>query len=160
MPRLRTQHFSTRGRKVNSWQSSSNRRKRTSSARPLLEAHRDELLDALQDEAEDDIVTWPLAYRRWLVQTIAFALREGFDKRDAFWMSYRDVRAALDADRARVIAEAAEDGMLRAALDSGFVTIDQVAAGFIFSALILAGLFATLSALADVARPRALYQAG
>ena len=97
--------------------------------RPMLEARRDELLNALQDEAEDDIVTWPLAYRRWLVQTFGFALSEGFAKRDAFWMSYRDVRAGIDADRARVIAEAAEDGMLRAALDSGFVTVDQVAAG-------------------------------
>jgi len=98
-------------------------------AGPLIRAHRDELLDALQDEAEDDVVSWPLAYRRWLLQTIAYALSEGFAKKKAFWMAYRDVRAALDADRARVIAEAAEDGMLRAALDSGFVTVDQVIAG-------------------------------
>lgn len=97
--------------------------------RPVLEAHRDELLDALQDEAEDDIVIWPRAYRRWLLQAIGLALSEGFAKRDAFWMAYRDVRAALEADRARVIAEAVEDGMLRAALDSGLVTVDQVAAG-------------------------------
>jgi peptide/nickel transport system permease protein len=34
------------------------------------------------------------------------------------------------------------------------------AAGFIFSAVVLAGLFATLSALADLSRPRALYRAG
>jgi peptide/nickel transport system permease protein len=33
------------------------------------------------------------------------------------------------------------------------------AAGFIFSAVVLAGLFATLSALADLSRPRALYRA-
>jgi hypothetical protein len=97
--------------------------------RPHLEAHRDELLDALQDEAEDNIAKWPWVYRRWLVQTIGFVLSEGFSKRDAFWMAYRDVRAALDADRARVIAEAAEDGMLRAALDSGLVTVDQVVVG-------------------------------
>ena len=96
--------------------------------RPVLEAHRDELLNALQDEAEDDIVRWPRAYRRWLLQTIGFALSEGFAQREAFWMAYRDVRAALEADRARVIAEAAEDGMLRAALDSGLVTVDQVVA--------------------------------
>ena len=32
--------------------------------RPHLEAHRDELLDALQDEAEDNIASWPHAYRR------------------------------------------------------------------------------------------------
>lgn len=32
------------------------------------------------------------------------------------------------------------------------------AAGFIFSAVVLAGLFATLSALADLSRPRAVYQ--
>lgn len=95
--------------------------------RPILEAHRDELLDALQDEAEDDIAGWPLPYRRWLVQTVGFALSEGFSKRESFWMSYRDVRAALEADRANVIAEAAEDGMLRAALDSEFITVDQVA---------------------------------
>ncbi len=95
---------------------------------PVLKAHRDELLDALQDEAEDTIAKWPLAYRRWLGQTIGFALREGFSKREAFWMAYRDVRAALAADRARVIAEAAEDGMLRAALCSGLVTLDEVAA--------------------------------
>ena len=90
---------------------------------------RDVLLDALQDEAEDDIARWPWVYRRWLAQTIGFALREGFSKRQAFWMAHRDVRAALEADRARVIAEAAEDGMLRAAIDSGLVTVDQVAAG-------------------------------
>jgi len=63
------------------------------------------------------------------LQTIGFALSEGFVKREAFWMAYRDVRGALEADRARVIAEAAEDGMLRAALDSGLVTVDQVVAG-------------------------------
>jgi len=97
--------------------------------RPVLKAHRDELLDALQDEAEDDIVRWPRAYRRLLVQTIVFVLSEGFSKREAFWMAYRDTRAALEADRARVIAEAAEDGMLRAALDSRFVTVDEVAVG-------------------------------
>ena len=34
------------------------------------------------------------------------------------------------------------------------------ASGFIFSALVLAALFATLSAVADLSRPRALYQAG
>ncbi len=34
------------------------------------------------------------------------------------------------------------------------------AAGFIFGALVLAVLFTTLSALADLSRPRALYQAG
>lgn len=94
-------------------------------ARPLLEAHRDELLDALQDEAEDDIVRWPLAYRRWLVQTIGFALREGFSKREAFWISFREVKAALEADRARVVA-AAEVEMLKAAIDSGFVSVDDV----------------------------------
>lgn len=55
-------------------------------------------------------MSWPQAYRRWLVQTIGFALSEGFANREAFWMSHRDVRAALEADRARVIAEAAEDG--------------------------------------------------
>ena len=97
--------------------------------RPLLEAQRDGLLDALQDEAEDDIVSWPRAYRRWLVQTIGFALSEGFSMREAFWMAYRDVRAALEADRTRVIAEAAEDGMLRAALDSGLVTLDAAGDG-------------------------------
>jgi len=32
------------------------------------------------------------------------------------------------------------------------------AAGFIFGAVVLAGLFTTLSALADLSRPRALYQ--
>ncbi|HAF08483.1 MAG TPA: hypothetical protein DCK98_00155 [Chloroflexi bacterium] len=90
---------------------------------------RDALLDALQDEAEDAIVSWPRAYQRWLVRTIGFALSEGFSKRESFWMSYRDIQAALEADRARVIAEAAEDGTLRAALDSGFVTLEQVAAG-------------------------------
>ncbi len=95
--------------------------------RPILEAQRDVLLVALQDEAEDDIATWPTAYRRWVLQTIAFALREGFARREAFWMGYRDVRATLEADRARVIAEATEDGMLRAALDSRFVAVDQVA---------------------------------
>jgi hypothetical protein len=31
------------------------------------------------------------------------------------------------------------------------------AAGFVFSALVLAALFTTLSALADLSRPRALY---
>ena len=97
--------------------------------RPVLEAHRNELLDALQDEAEDDILSWPRAYRRWLVQTIGFALSEGFSRRETFWMACRDVRAALEADQARVIAEAAEDGMLGTALDSGLVTLDQVAAG-------------------------------
>jgi hypothetical protein len=97
--------------------------------RPLLEAQRDELLGALQDEAEDDIVSWPRAYRRWILQTIAFALSEGFSKPEAFWMAYRDIRAALEADRADVIAEAAKDGMLRAALDSRFVTVNQVVAG-------------------------------
>jgi hypothetical protein len=96
--------------------------------RPVLKAHRNELLGALQDEAEDDIVRWPQAHRRWLVQTVGFALSEGFSRRAAFWMAFRAVRAALDADRARIIAEAAEDGMLRAALDSGFVTVGQVAA--------------------------------
>jgi hypothetical protein len=94
--------------------------------RPLLEAHRDELPGALQDEAEDDIATWPQVYRRWLVQTIGFALSEGFEKREAFWMAYRDARAALEADRARVIAEAADDGMLRVALESGRVTPDAL----------------------------------
>jgi len=33
------------------------------------------------------------------------------------------------------------------------------ASGFIFSALVLAALFATLSAIADLSRPRAPYQA-
>jgi ABC-type dipeptide/oligopeptide/nickel transport system permease component len=32
------------------------------------------------------------------------------------------------------------------------------AAGFIFGAVVLAAVFTTLSALADVSRPRALYQ--
>jgi hypothetical protein len=95
--------------------------------RPILEAHRDQLLDELQDEAEADIAAWPLSYRRWLVQTIGFALSQGFSKPAAFWMSYRDIKAALDADRADVIAEAADDGMLRAALDCKLVTIDEVA---------------------------------
>jgi hypothetical protein len=95
--------------------------------RPVLEAHRNELLGALQDEAEDDIVRWPRAYRRWLLQTIGFALSEGFSKPEAFWMAYRDVRAALEADRARVIAEASEDGMLRAALELSTRAADRQA---------------------------------
>lgn len=33
---------------------------------PVLKAHRDGLLDALRDEAQDTIAKWPLAYRRWL----------------------------------------------------------------------------------------------
>jgi peptide/nickel transport system permease protein len=32
-------------------------------------------------------------------------------------------------------------------------------AGFVFSAVVLAGLFAVLSAIADLSRPRALYEA-
>ena len=48
---------------------------------------------------------------------------------EAFWVAYREVHAAVEADRARVIAEAADDGMLRAALDSELVTVDQVATG-------------------------------
>jgi len=32
------------------------------------------------------------------------------------------------------------------------------AAGFIFTALVLAGLFTTLSAIADLSRPKALYR--
>jgi hypothetical protein len=94
--------------------------------RPLIRAHRDDLLVELKDEAEADLAAWPLPYRRWLVQTIGFALSEGFSKEEAFWMSYRDIKAALEADRASVIAEAADDGMLRAALDCKFVTVDQV----------------------------------
>ena len=97
--------------------------------RPVLEAHRDELLGALQDEAEADIVRWPQVYRRWLMQTIEFALSEGFARHEAFWMAYRDVRAALEADRARVVAEAVGGGTLSAALDTGFVTVDDVVAG-------------------------------
>lgn len=33
------------------------------------------------------------------------------------------------------------------------------AAGFVFSAVVLAALFSTLSAMADISRPRALYSA-
>ncbi|HAF11084.1 MAG TPA: hypothetical protein DCK98_13525 [Chloroflexi bacterium] len=85
------------------------------------------LLDALQDEAQDEIASWPRAYRRWCEQTIKFALSEGFSTRAAFWMAHRDVRTALEADRARVIAEAVDDGMLRAALELSTRAADRQA---------------------------------
>ncbi len=86
--------------------------------RPLLEAQRDELLGALHDEAEDEIAGWPLAYRRWTVQTIAYCLRVGADPQTAFWQAYQSIAAEYAEHRARVAELPIEDQMLAAALDS------------------------------------------
>lgn len=85
--------------------------------RPLLEGGREELLDALQDEAEDEIAQWPLAYRRWLVRTVAYCLGLGYVPTEAFWASYRDIRSQYAEHRAHVAILAPDQQMLAAALD-------------------------------------------
>lgn len=92
--------------------------------RPALEANRDGLLDALQDEAEDEVVTWPVTYRKWLVQTVAYCLREGMERRAAWWMACHDVRREYSVRRAEVATLPLDDQMLAAAIDSGLVLDD------------------------------------
>lgn len=63
--------------------------------RAEIAANRYSLLDALQGEAEDEIANWPLDYRRWILWTVAYLLRCGHEREDAFWMAYWDVGAHL-----------------------------------------------------------------
>lgn len=73
---------------------------------------------ALLREMAETIDSWPLGYRRWWWQTVAYVERDRLTGDEAAWRAYESVAAEYAGHRAYVAGLSLEDQMLAAALDT------------------------------------------